>query len=227
MTPGVAILRPAPANQATAARVCAHGLKPKLLPLFAVRPIPWTPPDPAGFDALLLTSANSVRCAGAGLRALAGLPVVAIGSATAQAARDAGLNVVAVGEADARAALELARRMGLPHLLHLAGRERAADPPGVSPVTAYGSDPLPLGRDAVAELETGWIALLHSPRAAARLAELVELHRVRRDRVALAALSPAVLAAAGGGWNRAEAATRPTDSVLVDLARDMALGRPD
>ena len=37
------------------------------MPLFAIEPVEWRPPDPAQFDALLLTSANAIRCGGPAL----------------------------------------------------------------------------------------------------------------------------------------------------------------
>ena len=57
------------------------------MPLFSVESLAWKVPDAASFDALLLTSANAVRQAGAGLTQLRGLPVHAVGAATATAAR--------------------------------------------------------------------------------------------------------------------------------------------
>ena len=56
------VLRPEPGASATAGRARTLGLDPVLMPLFEIEPIAWTAPDPAGFDALLLTSANAVRC---------------------------------------------------------------------------------------------------------------------------------------------------------------------
>lgn len=223
MTRAVAVLRPAPGGEATAALLRARGLAPFLLPLFETRPIAWTPPDRRAYDALLLTSAAAVRHAGPGLEALAGLPAVAVGAATARAARAAGLEVAAVGGADARAAVALARERGLPRLLHLAARERAGDLPDAEPLVVYGADPLPVPSGAAARLE-GSVALLHSARAAARLNELADRDRLARGRIALAGLSAGVLAAAGPGWGRAAAAAEPTDEALADLARALAAG---
>ena len=66
MTRPIAVLRPEPGNAATADRIAALGLAAIRLPLFEVRALDWAPPDPAGFDALLLTSANAPRLAGPG-----------------------------------------------------------------------------------------------------------------------------------------------------------------
>ncbi len=73
--PRALVLRPAPGNARTCAALAAAGLEPVALPLFDIVPCAWVAPDPAGYDALLLTSAQAVRHAGAGLALLAGLPV--------------------------------------------------------------------------------------------------------------------------------------------------------
>ena len=217
MKPKVVILRPEPGNARTAGRAAERGFDVMRLPLFATRPLAWTPPDPGGFDALLLTSAAAVRHAGPGLDALGRLPVLAVGESTAAAARAAGLTVAGTGDADVWAVLALARRAGSTRLLHLAGRDRMPDAPGVTAVTVYASDPLALAPGATRILAGGWTALLHSPRAARRFAELVERDRTPRPAIALAALSPAVLAAAGEGWRSGVAAGQPSDAALLDL----------
>ena len=103
MTRRLAVLRPEPGNSATAARIVAAGFDAVRLPLFAVEPLAWTAPDPGEYDALLLTSANAVRHAGTALDRLRGVPVVAVGQATANAARAAGLTVAITGDGDAAA----------------------------------------------------------------------------------------------------------------------------
>src|SRR5690606_42072955 len=54
-------------------------------PLFAIKPLDWTPPPASQFDALLLTSVNAVMHAGVGLEQYKQLPVLAIGEVTANA----------------------------------------------------------------------------------------------------------------------------------------------
>ncbi|MGD9811804.1 MAG: uroporphyrinogen-III synthase, partial [Sphingobium sp.] len=60
----VLILRPQPGADATAGRAKELGLEPSIYSLFATEPLAWTAPDPAGFDAVLLTSANTLRHGG-------------------------------------------------------------------------------------------------------------------------------------------------------------------
>jgi len=134
------VLRPQPGNDRTAGRLRDLGLTVRQLPLFTARALDWTVPEPDGFDALMLTSAQAVRLAGPGLRQLANLPVVAVGERTAGAAKRAGLNVSIVGGGDALAAVLAARSAGLTRLLHLAGRERMPALDGVTAVPVYAAD---------------------------------------------------------------------------------------
>jgi uroporphyrinogen-III synthase len=219
MTRRVAVLRPEPGNRATVAALARAGLEAIALPLFEIVPVAWTPPDPAGFDGLLLTSANAVRCAGAGLAALAGLPVFAVGEATAQAARDAGLAVVAVGEDGVAAIVAMAAGRGRRRLVHLAGRDRIGGAAGVVAVTVYESRDRAIEPAGLLAVE-GQVALLHSPRAACRFAALASA--IDRASVRLAALGPAVAEAAGAGWGEVAVAARRDDAALVALARRLA-----
>ena len=81
------LLRPEPGLSASAERARSLGLDVITAPLFGVEPVVWQLPTPATYDALLLTSANAIRHGGDGLAQLKHLPVHAVGSATAEAAR--------------------------------------------------------------------------------------------------------------------------------------------
>ena len=213
MSRPIAVLRPEPGNGRTADRLIALGRTVIRRPLFAVAPVAWTPPDPAGFDALLLTSANAVRHADIAATPLARLPVWAVGSATAAAARAVGLRVTRTGAAGVAA---LTDDRGDTRLLHLAGRERVAVP-GVTAITVYAADPLALTPQDRAGL-SGSVALLHSARAARMLAAA----GVDRGHIRLAALSPAILAAAGPSWNRSMAIAVPEEDALLAAAIALA-----
>jgi uroporphyrinogen-III synthase len=208
----LAVLRPEPGNAATAARIAAEGGRAIRLPLFAVRPLPWTAPDPAAYDALLVTSANAIRAAGPQLATLAGLPTYVVGTATAEAATTAGLRVEMVGDADGTELAERAVRVGMTRALHLAGRDRAvATLPGVARVVeVYASEPTAIDPAALAALH-GAVALVHSPRAGARLAELA----TDPGATALAAISARAAAAAGEGWAAVAIAAQPDDAGVV------------
>jgi len=213
VTRPIAVLRPEPGNGRTADRLAALGATVIRRPLFAIVPVAWTPPDSAHFDALVLTSANAVRHADIAATPLSRLPVWAVGSATAAAARAAGLRVVRTGEAGVAA---LTADRGETRLLHLAGRERMAVP-GVTAITVYAADPRPVTPADWAGL-SGSVALLHSARAARALAA----GGVDRARIRLAALSPAILAAAGPGWGRSTTVAVPEEDALLAAAIALA-----
>ena len=73
------ILRPEPGAIASLERAKALGLDAISIPLFEVCPLAWTPPDPDEFDAVLATSANAMRHAGAALKPFRHLPLHAVG----------------------------------------------------------------------------------------------------------------------------------------------------
>jgi len=205
------LLRPEPGLSQSAARAKQLGLEVIACPLFRVDPVGWDVPDPADYDALLLTSANAARLAGEGLESLKSLPVHAVGEATASAARLAGLRVVNTGWAGA--AELLATLPSSARLLHLAGEHRIPPEPG------HRIDRRVVYRSATVEepglppLE-GLVAAVHSPRAGARLAELAD----GKGGAAVAAISPAAAAACRDGWERVESAVRPDDESLLAVA---------
>ena len=212
------ILRPEPGASASAERARGLGLDPQMCPLFAVQPIAWTPPDPTRFDALLLTSANAMRHGGPGLTALASLPVIAVGEATAKAARAAGFIVASLGTSGAKALFE-----GLPgrqNLLHLAGEHHGGDHRHhhVETLTVYRAGVI--ADPGLPDL-AGMVVAVHSPRGGARLAELVP----DRSATAIAAISEAAAMACGPGWEAVESADRPSDSALLALAARLCQSR--
>lgn len=208
----VLVLRPEPGASRTAERARKLGLDALAVPLFEIEAISWEVPEPALFDAILLTSANSVRMAGEGLQRLRALPVYAVGEATGKAAREAGLDIAATGEAGVDRLLgSIESNL---HLLHLCGEDRREpeDPrQAITPIAVYRARPidspeLSCSKDAV--------ALVHSERSALRLAELVG----KRESTAIAAISRASAEAAGRGWERVEYCAEPNDDALLALA---------
>lgn len=212
------ILRPEPGASATVERARAAGLDAVAVPLFRIEPLEWQAPEPSRFDGLLLTSANAVRHSGDRLKQFRALPVFAVGEATAAAARDAGFGIGASGESG------IERLLGSLEpdlkLLHLCGQERRIAEDAPQPITAipvYRAEPLDCA--GLPERLRGQAAAVHSPRAAARLAELVD--GAVRSSVRLAAISEAAAEAAGSGWERVEAAGSPADDVLLALAAQL------
>ncbi|MFL6829421.1 MAG: uroporphyrinogen-III synthase [Sphingomicrobium sp.] len=208
----VAVLRPEPGASATVARARERGLDAFAIPLFKVEPVPWSAPDPGGFDALLLTSGNALRHAGEQLDKLRALKVYAVGEATAEAAREAGFDIAAAGDSGVDRLLG-SIEPGL-RLLHLCGEERREPmgaPQEVTSLSVYRSTPI---ENPDLRRTHGAVALVHSPRAAQRFAELV----AERGSIAIAAISPAAAAAAGAGWQAVGAAEGPSDDALLALA---------
>ncbi len=206
------ILRPEPGASASVERARALGLDAVAVPLFAVTAVAWGAPEAARFDGLLLTSANAARHSGDAIERLRGLKVYAVGEATADAAREAGFAIAATGDADAPGLLgSIAPDL---RLLHLCGadRRRVEDAAqSITPVVVYRADAIDtpmLGGLA------GQVAAVHSPRAAGRLAELVE----QGSSIRIAAISASAAEAAGTGWERIETAAAPNDSALLALA---------
>lgn len=207
------LLRPEPGLTASARRARELGLDPLTCPLFRIEPLDWTPPDPADYDGLLITSANSVREAGPGLKALGALPVHAVGEATAAVARAAGLGVVTVGPGDILSLLPL-----IPadtRLLHLAGEDhRQVEDPRIDRRIVYRA--AKVADPKLPPLHSLVIAV-HSPRAGRRLAELAG----NRGGASIAAISAAAAGECGSGWASVDVADEPNDKSLLALAASL------
>ena len=205
------VLRPMPGNTETVGRLAALGVVALPMPLFAVEPIAWVPPRLADIDALLLTSANAVRHAGRAMASVSAVPAWCVGEATAAAARGAGLTVARVGTEGVTALIAGTSQQ----LLWLCGEERTTllhqDEQRVTAIPVYRSAELPFLASA---LDHAGVAMLHSARAARRLAALVP----DRASIAIVAISADVAAAAGEGWRSVAVAARPSDTEMVAIA---------
>lgn len=213
----VLVLRPEPAAGATVEQARQRGLDAIAIPLFELEAVVWQLPEAASFDALLLTSANAVRCGGDGLGQVRGLPVHAVGKATAQAARDAGFDIANIGDGGVDRLLgSLAPEL---RLLHLCGEDRRAPTDGhlqaITSVVVYRSIPR-TGIDLSGA--GGSVVLIHSPRAGERFATLVDQAGIRRSEIVIAAISSVAAAATGEGWATVEFAENPDDDALLALA---------
>jgi uroporphyrinogen-III synthase len=220
----VLVVRPEPGASITAEKARKLGLHCAKVPLFEIQPVEWSPPDLAHFDGLLFTSANAVRFGGEPLQGLRGLPVYAVGSATADAAREAGFDIRSVGDSNVE------RLLGSIEpdlkLLHLAGEDRklAADArQQLSSITVYRSSP----KDAVdIDAASGKVVLLHSPRAARRFGELVDRQSIERGSILIAAISEETAEAAGPGWRSVGVAEAPNDEALLALTERLCNNKP-
>lgn len=207
------VLRPQPGGDETAARARALGLEVVVAPLFAVRPLAWTPPDPAGFDAVMLTSASAARQASDGLASFKALPCYAVGEATAAAACEAGFADIRVGPDDGAALLMMMAEDGIRSAFHACGEDHLAlghPAIAVARVPVYAAE----AAEVLPVAAEGALALLHSPRAASLFASLAG----DRSRIIIAAISARTARAAGSGWQHVAVAARPRDDALLELA---------
>jgi len=216
----VLVLRPQPGASKTVARAKAPGLDAVAIPLFEIEPIAWGSPEPSAFDGLLLTSANALRHGADRIQELRELPVYAVGEATAKAASDAGLEVAATGDSGVDGFLN-SIDPDL-RLLHLCGEDRRGPRDAAQHITS-----LPVYRATAVEapdLESveDSVALIHSPRAGRRFAELVH----DRRSIAIAAISEPAAESVGTGWQVVEAAEQPTDEALLALAARLCNNSP-
>lgn len=216
----ILVLRPEPGASATARKISGLGLEAIVVPLFEIEPVAWEAPDPSRFDGLLLTSAQALRVGGQELRRLRGLKVYAVGEATAEAARAAGFDIAAIGEAGVE---QLLGAVGTNlRLLHLCGEDRKAldgATQSIRQMVVYRSTAI---RTPDLSGISGSVALIHSPRAGRRLAELVD----DRSSIAIAAISAAAADAAGHGWESSRAAQSSTDDALLALAARLCNNPP-
>lgn len=227
MTGKLLIVRPQPGADETARRAREQGFETVVLPLFAIEPVAWEPPDPEGFDAIMLTSANAPRLGGTSLGSFTHLPTWCVGEKTAQAARAAGFTRVRTAGPDAMALLDAMGRAGVARALHLAGVDSRPLPAG-APVAdsriVYASVEQDVADERLVTAAQGAIILVHSPRAGRTLA--ARLPGATRATSRIVAISAAALAACGSGWAVARAVQTPDDGQMLALARNLCQELP-
>lgn len=178
------VTRPLPQAEETARALLAKGHEVLMAPLLTIAPDIRIPLDPGSAEAIVLTSRAAVRAVSLHpeLARVTGLPVFAVGEATAEAARRAGFAEVRSADGDLHALARLIAALPVPPraLLHLCGRERAGDlaallaDAGVTVETRViyaAQEALRLPHDAVVALANGAIdgVLSFSPRSAETL----------------------------------------------------------
>lgn len=211
------VLRPEPGASKTASKARALGLEPLVRPLFEVRPLAWNVDASIPYDALFITSSNALKFNQDTLSKLQNVPVLCVGEATAEAARMIGFTDVTAGRNDACALADLAAALGYQHLLWLAGQPSTnLDHPDLifDVRYVYETPALAWSETERAVLDDPCVALLHSPRAAQRFAELV----ADKSQIAIVAISEKAAVAAGTGWLEVRWPSAPTDDGMLDLA---------
>ncbi len=182
-TQHVWITRAQPGAAATARRLRARGFEPWVKPLLKVRPLAVSLPDLTDFGSLAFTSANGVR-AFAALTAARDLPVMAVGLATARAARRAGFQTVQSADGDvetlARTLHQATWSRDKP-ILHVSASEPSGDLAGslartglrAETLKVYETIPVLPSKDSLDRLGDLDFVLIHSARAAKVLADVL------------------------------------------------------
>ena len=222
MTKPLYVVRPEPGLRVTLETASALGLDASGCPLFSVEPVGWKAPDPAQYDGLLVGSSNVFRHGGSQLDLLAGLPVHAVGEATAEGAKDKGFLVSRTGKGGLQNLLDEMAGRDI-KLLRLAGEAMVAlAPPGgiaIDTRVVYRTKALELDPTVSAKMRhEGGLVLLHSGEAAKRLREECERLGLDRTTLTIAALGPRIAGMAGKGWHSVHTADRPQDADLLALA---------
>ncbi len=235
MTGRILITRPEEDARPLADALHQRGIATLLEPLLAIRTLPeMAAPlaeDLAGIQAILFTSANGVR-AFADLSSRRDIGVLAVGDATAAAARAAGFSAVESAGGDVNALADLARRRLKPAggpLFHAAGSAVAGDLARLLSEAGftlrrrmlYESRPADAftleSRAALLAGEIGQVVLF-SPRTAATFVKLAQGAALDCRRMTALCLSPAVAEAAGAlSWRAIRIAAHPDLSSMLAL----------
>lgn len=173
------ITRARPGAEATAERVAALGFEPIVDPLLAVETID-AQIDLTHVTALAFTSANGVE-AFARLSDARGLPVFAVGRATARAAQGEGFMFVSSADGDVEDLCALIAAAAPGPLLWAGAKEPAGDLVGMlrgcgvmaKGVAVYETLDRAPSEAVLARLNAPLTALLHSPRGAKGLAAIL------------------------------------------------------
>jgi uroporphyrinogen-III synthase len=225
------ITRPAEDAAELSEALRAAGIDVLIEPLLRIVIADGPPLDLAGVQALLATSANGVR-AFARRNEQRDLPVLAVGDATARAARDAGFGNVESASGDVVALAALVRRRLDPArgpLLHIAGTEVASDLGGALAEAgfAYRREVLysahvaeRLSEALVAEIGCGAVdgVLVFSPRTGKTLVRLLQAAGLAAvtPRLSCLCLSTAVSAAVAPlAWREIVIARQPTQAAII------------
>lgn len=220
------VTRAQPGAQATARRIAALGRAAVVDPLIEVRPLEAVI-DLTGVTALAFTSVNGVA-AFARLSPARDLAVFTVGEATARAARAAGFANPASADGDVEALAGLLIQVRPSLVLQAGARAPAADLPALlaaqgiaaRTVAVYETLDRAPSPQTLADLDALDAVLVHSPRAARRLAVLLATDpapRLRALCLSAAVAAPLAAPAAEGLVGVVSVAGRPREAALLDL----------
>jgi uroporphyrinogen-III synthase len=228
---GVLITRPQPFAEQTAREVQALGYRPVVAPLFFIQQRDFALPEAENLQAILITSGHALAALPAAYR---GVPLLAVGNATAARARLQGHRHVESADGDAESLAALAARRcdpnGLPLLLATGegygeALEKALSAKGfpVIRVAVYAVRPVPSlpepARDALAK-NTLKAALFFSPDTArifVRLMHLADSKAMLTQVEALAISTKVAEVLALLPWQRVRVSSHPTQAALLGL----------
>lgn len=217
----IAVTRAEPEAAATAERLRALGAEPVPAPLLFITPVAFDA-DIEGAQALLFSSSNGVR-AFAAASAARDVAVLAVGDATAQAARKAGFARVVSADGDVQKLAALAQRQLDPArglVLHISGAHAAGDLKGALEAAGFRAERRIAYEARAAETLPDAFAgpldavLFHSARAAETF---LRLGAPNAEKLTAFCLSQAVAdAASAAPWRRVIVAPRPREDALLE-----------
>ncbi len=239
------LTRPRAESEALAVTLAAEGVESLIEPLIDIAPLPDVAIDLGGVQALLLTSANGARVLAAALPrndAAFGLPVFAVGDATATAARQLGFAQVKAAGGDVQSLTALVEAQLSPdggRLLHTAGRAVAGDLVGGLRASGFDALRIVLYEATAAEtlsegvrraLAAGGVdlALFFSPRTArvfVKLANDAALADAMPQVVALCLSDAVAQSLSVMRWRHVIVAGEPTLPAVIDAVRRAATTR--
>ncbi len=129
---------------------------------------------------------------------------------------------MSAGPSHGAAVIPMIVEAGLQRPLHLCGRDHIELENGrlqFERRVVYASEPVDaLPENALRAVEGGAVVLIHSPRAGTLFRRLAHESGIDPSSVRIAAISEAAASAAGSGWAAIEAASRPRNDALLELA---------
>ncbi len=220
MSVNLLILRPFEGARKTSDQAKKLGLTPITDPLFEIRPMPWAAAPAEQYDAIMFTSANTVRYGGDALADYRQLPALAVGAATAKVARSAGFGVAVQGDKGVQPLVDGLTESRFLKILRLSGENYTPVQTDrlIDTVAVYESANIGLGESARDCLTNGSMVLLHSTRVARTLNMEMAHAGIGHNKNHLIAISTNVAEAAGTGWKSTNTAAQPTDEALLTLA---------